>query len=371
MAGGDGAAAGDAPNAATAVVTASHARPVGCWAASAPAAASAATPAAAPGEADEEGLSLEAWVASRYLSPANHARAAAAFAASGSLQLPGFLRPEAFAAVRVALGAQAWAHVGPPIAQSLRLALESGGAAVGGCAGCAAAGGGSAVPPPAAAAAPLGLTPDPVARLFRVCLGAPFRALVARLTGMGAGGGAAAPAPDEDASNACGGTLGRVAGAVRAFAHGDYTLVVDPEYLAAAKAAKHARVLGGGGGSDSCNAGDEKRLSAAAPGECGTGAGDALAAPAAAPAVAPAVASASRTLDVTLLCVGREAPWEDAWGGAAHYLTADEELLTLNPVANALTLVARAPGVFSFVEFVNADAPEVRYDVALQFEVTE
>ena len=80
-------------------------------------------------------------------------------------------------------------------------------------------------------------------------------------------------------------------------------------------------------------------------------------------------------LDVTLVLSD---PAEDgAWaaagdesGGATTYVTADEELLTVPPLANSLSLVLREPGVASFVRYLSAAAPAGgRWDAALSFLV--
>ena len=61
--------------------------------------------------------------------------------------------------------------------------------------------------------------------------------------------------------------------------------------------------------------------------------------------------------------------WPASHGGHTTYLTADEELLTVLPRGNALSLVALAPGLLSFVKLVSraraVAAP--RYDVSLRF----
>jgi len=87
---------------------------------------------------------------------------------------------------------------------------------------------------------------------------------------------------------------------------------------------------------------------------CLTGLGSAAGAGAAAAPVAGAVATAG---------------WSEATGGYVTYLTSDEELMTVLPAPNSLSLVLCEPGVMSFVKHVSAAAPEPRYDVAMQFLV--
>jgi hypothetical protein len=286
-----------------------------------------------------------------------------AYARDASLSLDGFLRPEVFARVRAGMGAQRWQHVGPPILHSYKhvpreegagahdaaLSDASGGGEGGsgarpakrgrGAGGDDGSGRGSAAGA-AAASRPLsrafnGILPDAVHRLRAFLTGAPFYEYVSLVTGA---------------------ALDGVSDAVRCFAHGDYTLLSDPAYkaqVAAAKAQRAGLVVAagrnGGGGSGGRGGGGS--------GGGGDDEGDDDA----------SLAGAAPLLDVTLCCVGSSEEWDDAAGGCVTYMTADDELLTVPPKANALSLVCREPGVMSFVRFVSHAAPEPRYDVALQF----
>lgn len=163
---------------------------------------------------------------------------------------------------------------------------------------------------------------------------------------------------------------------LRAFGPGDYTLLSDPEYLSQRRQRKAAAVADV---EELEAAGDKRSRHPPAPSK-----------EAASPA--PSAGTSSAVLDATLcFCappcslgdadaqgdgagaeeVDGEDPlaWPAAHGGHVTYLTGDEELLTVLPRGNALSLVALEPGVLSFVKLVSrahaGAAP--RYDAALRF----
>ena len=65
-----------------------------------------------------------------------------------------------------------------------------------------------------------------------------------------------------------------------------------------------------------------------------------------------------------------EASPKDAWpesaGGYTVLLTADEELCTVEPRANALSVLGVPDGATTFVKYVTADAPGTRFDVVVR-----
>jgi len=265
---------------------------------------------------------LERWVSPRYLKAGVAAQVRARFLAEGgSLQLPAFLLPERFAEVMRALGTSGWRRVGPPVLQSYARALAVGDVAAA-AAAAAADGGGSG--PPLASSRPHGEAPSPVHELLTLLASEPFARLAEALTG---------------------GACSEVAGEVRAFAPGDYTLIADPEYLAEAKALR------------------VKKLGAAA-----AAGGGAAAAVAAAAARTTAAGAAAATLEVQLLCcLSEQGAWEDMWGGLTTYLTADAEVASVAPAGNVLSLMRLSPKLLSYVSYVTHDAPEPRYDFCVRF----
>jgi len=80
----------------------------------------------------------------------------------------------------------------------------------------------------------------------------------------------------------------------------------------------------------------------------------------------PLATSGRTVIDVNLCCVVAD-EWPEEAGGYVKYLTSDDELVALPPKTNTLTVVCREVGMMSFVRYVTAAAPEVRYDVAAQF----
>jgi len=74
-------------------------------------------------------------------------------------------------------------------------------------------------------------------------------------------------------------------------------------------------------------------------------------------------------LDV-LLGVQGDTAWKEDDGGFVTYLDSEDELLTLIPRNNTLSLVYREQGCMQFVKFVGLTAPAPRYDFQLTFSVT-
>lgn len=167
---------------------------------------------------------------------------------------------------------------------------------------------------------------------------------------------------------------------LRAFGPGDYTLLSDPEYLSQRRQRKAAAVAEQEVGAGAA-AGDKRgRLPPLVHEDD------------AAPSPVPPAGVSSAILDATLcFCAppsqvavpgdadagaadaeGEEEDplaWPASHGGHVTYLTGDDELLTVLPRGNALSLVALEPGVLSFVKLVSrahaGAAP--RYDAALRF----
>jgi len=232
---------------------------------------------------------LSAWISPVYLARGNRGAAAEAFARDASLQLNNFLRADRLREVRKALGVARWKRAGPPHLAQYRLAASTG-------------------------APPTDPSLDAAQRLFAFLTGPRFVSFVAELAG---------------------GLSPLVSGLLRAFSHGDYTLVADPAFKAQTQARKAA----------------DKGLEAEAGGS-----------------VAEEEEKEGRQRVEVVLCL-TSAEWEEEAGGYVTYLTPDEELLTVPPTPNGLSIVGLAPGVQSFVKYVSQDAPEVRYDVALTVSV--
>jgi hypothetical protein len=54
-------------------------------------------------------------------------------------------------------------------------------------------------------------------------------------------------------------------------------------------------------------------------------------------------------------------PWNPAWGGSLFYFAGGEELLSIPPTGNSLSLVRRPRGVRTFVKYVNHHAGRSRF----------
>ncbi|RIB10229.1 Oxoglutarate and iron-dependent oxygenase degradation C-term-domain-containing protein [Gigaspora rosea] len=59
-------------------------------------------------------------------------------------------------------------------------------------------------------------------------------------------------------------------------------------------------------------------------------------------------------LDITFCCI--EEDWNHEWQGGTHYVAREEELLTIWPKKNTLSIVVRDAGTMRFVKYVNSSA---------------
>lgn len=79
-------------------------------------------------------------------------------------------------------------------------------------------------------------------------------------------------------------------------------------------------------------------------------------------------------LDVQLCVIPPRAKWTTTMGGSVHYLAegADEELLSVFPRSNCLSMVYRsAGGVMRFVKYLNHYAASTRYDWNAVYRVVD
>ncbi|KAA0153625.1 hypothetical protein FNF29_03013 [Cafeteria roenbergensis] len=67
--------------------------------------------------------------------------------------------------------------------------------------------------------------------------------------------------------------------------------------------------------------------------------------------------------------VDADEPWPEEAGGYTVMLTSDEELCTVEPTSNSLSVLGVPPGATTFVKFVTASAPGVRYDVCMRANI--
>lgn len=224
------------------------------------------------------------------------------YARDASLELQGFFREDKYAELHAALQTQRWEHAGPAIVCSYKVSHDTATEA-------------AATARTTTTRKYNGIAPDAVYNAFRFLTGSAFRTYIGVITGS---------------------DLAAVTGQVRCFAHGDYTLVCDPAFKAAVKQAK----------ADKIGVSLAPATATAASASAG-GAGAAAASPAAREtgdavtgSAAAAALAASTLIDVTLACVAAE-EWPDEHGGYISYLTTDDELLTVNPKQNALSIVCR------------------------------
>ncbi|KAK9762449.1 putative component of NuA3 histone acetyltransferase complex [Basidiobolus ranarum] len=70
-------------------------------------------------------------------------------------------------------------------------------------------------------------------------------------------------------------------------------------------------------------------------------------------------------LDVVLSFINSE--WKEEWGGATHYVAEEENLLTLWPKSNTLSLVLRDEGTLKFLRYINHHAEIDRPEISLTF----
>ncbi len=72
-------------------------------------------------------------------------------------------------------------------------------------------------------------------------------------------------------------------------------------------------------------------------------------------------------LDAIYTLTGKD--WDFDFGGQVVYMDEEEELLSVLPQANALSLVLRDKGTMQFVKYVNHNAPEPRIDLTYTYTV--
>lgn len=263
------------------------------------------------------------WINPMYLRPAVLQQIRATFAEQESVELQQFLRPEVYACVMRAMGVQSWQRVGPPNFASYKKAWDTASDDASTIAGDV-----ETLTSAAVGAAWSGILPDDVHQLYRFLTGHAFMLFVQAVAAHGFA------SLGDDAS-----TLSNVTGQVRCFAHGDYTLLCDPEYKATTRAAKEAKL-----GVPPTSLGGKKKARKSS-----------------------GFARPATMLDATLCCVSTTSEWPESHGGYVSYLTSDEERLTVGVVGNSLSLVLRPPGVMSFVKFLTHHTTENRYDVSLSF----
>ena len=215
---------------------------------------------------------------------------------NASLEVSSFLRDDVYAELMLALGAQSWTRKGPPNMQNYRACWDTG--------DCVRAAGDDSVElqhrmssSPADTGVGQhqhrgGLRPDIVRRVFNFLTGFNFMSYLRMITAQELGGG--------------------VEGEVRCFSRGDYTMVCDPAFKQAQLDAKMR----------------EKGVALTASSSSSSAAAAAAAAP-------------LSFVDATLCCTSSTGGWTEADGGYVSYLTADDELLSVPPKRNSLSLVQR------------------------------
>ena len=270
-----------------------------------------------------------AWVNPMYVAKAAKVlpQMSAAFNASGVLQLENFLAPHALEAVMAALPTHEWRHVAPANLQHFRRSATSTTAQEHG----------------ACAREALQSTLFSAAHSLELFMqSAAFVEFLSAATGQ---------------------QLVGVTLECRAFGHRDYTMICDAEYQANRRAAKRSTVAERSGAALKASGAAETQHTA-----------EAEAVP-----YTPSV-----TLEVTLCLpmvlgtpgAGKCAPdgegeWPLEAGGFVSYLTSDEEVLTVPVKPNTLSVVAKPPGLYSFVKYVNHKAPGIRFDVLAHFAIDE
>lgn len=369
----------------------------------------AATDGSGGPDADGEAITLDAELLSRWIHPRwlatvlSGSETADHFAESGSIELCPFLRRDAYAAAVAAMRVQQWHRVGPPHLREYAVAaachcepadflplsqastdtsdpqqpsLTAPVPAVGAlplrairtgvpeassaveAAASAAAGAVAAYAslntamggPGAAWRSPASTSPDAALRLWQFLRSAECADFLGVLTGCG--------------------QVRRWAVEARALTAGSYTLVTDPQL-------QHRRRSGGVDGSEALAAGGVDEASAkrasldakedaedGAPGgeeedeEAGSSEDEGL-----------RLEACLCLLDNHRAAAGDEADsWPEAVGGYTVMLSADEELCTVEPRANALSVLGVPDGATTFVKFITAECPGVRYDVRMQAE---
>lgn len=74
-------------------------------------------------------------------------------------------------------------------------------------------------------------------------------------------------------------------------------------------------------------------------------------------------------LDISIGFQQEDGPWKSQVGGFTTYLDEEDELLTLMPQKNALSLVLRDVGCMHFVKFITSSAPQQRFDFRHVFKI--
>lgn len=363
-------------------------------------------------EEDEFVLDLEAlgrWVHPRWLAHAvSGTQMSSHFASNGSIELVPFLREDAYAAALKAMRVQQWVAAGPPHVRQYRVAAAC---------HCEGGGGPGAIPDeaPMAAAAPAAAMVEPLQVTEPETGGAAPGTTTSgyrRHNGTNGGPGDAwrsqsAAVPDAAVqlwqamrSPAMAFLLHAITGAgtvqewaveARALGPGSYTLVSDPELR------RHRHKSGGSpdssgtsptsddddGDEDGEEDGEEDGDGEETPGgkrPRGAPEEEAAAQPEGSDGAEDdkddgAAADEEDAVRIeACLCLldpfaGEAKPgvaWPESAGGYTVLLTADEELCTVEPRANALSVLGLPDGATSFVKYVTADAPGTRFDVVIR-----
>lgn len=248
----------------------------------------------------EDILSLTYWISPVYLKRTTMQQMYTSYISNASLQLDKFLRPEIYREVRKALGVQRWKHIGPPILYSYRR-LDWNDST-----------NGTTSSTTSLSSQYNSCLPDILHQLYTFLTSAVFYDYIATLTGT---------------------TLNGVTGEIRAFAEGDYSLLSDPAYQQGLKAAKANRIGVNHTNNQTNGKNGNKSLSSSANDDNGdddennnNNKQDSV-----------------PLLDVTFCCTGEEndTEWTDDKGGWITYMTADDELLTVSPKHNSITIVCK------------------------------
>lgn len=276
--------------------------------------------------------SLAHWINPTYLKASIIPQMRASYTRDASLSLESFLREDRYAELYTAMGHQRWTHVGPAVLRSYKQ-LQGDGGEVGTGFETDCTGAPVQRPSPSSSSSSSAATGQSVVTRYNSVLPDSVRLFQSFIT---------SPAFYHYIAAITGSDLDGVSSEFRAFAHGDYTMLSDTTYKASLKQQKA-----------------EERGLAPKP----------TAASASSSAAAPAGDDAgAASIDVTLCCVQSPEEWPDEAGGYVTYMTADDELLSIPPKANNLSIVCKEPGVMSFVKFVSHRADETRYDVAMSFK---
>ena len=221
--------------------------------------------------------SLSYWINPLYLKKSTLQQMQVSYISNASLQLDNFLRHEIYLLVRKVLGTQNWKHIGPPILYSYRKLDLSNTNEV-------------------LSSQYNSCLPDILYQLYTFLTSAVFYDYIATLTNT---------------------ILNGVTGEIRCFSEGDYTLLSDPSYQQGIKAAKANRIgvkhTNPSINNNNSSINDDNDVPE----------------------------DSVPLLDVTLCCTSEEHEWTDNVGGWITYMTADDELLTVSPKHNSITIVCK------------------------------